>query len=242
MLHAVCGAMRFQELHEQLDWFDGVWGSSLLSIRHQISELGVRMLLTTGQAAAELGCAVTTFRRLVHAELLPGLSQRGVRVMVPLETVQALRDRAHAPLEQLGAAETAVLRVDVAQQAPEDDREWMGFAASLPPQDLVKALRGWWRCDAASVAAGGALPVTLSGYVVAVLTGLDVYARDRRGRHGFPEAVLAGYLTDLAASVKHLTAPAAEDRAVADLLLGTRLASHSGGAIAYVRTRNAATN
>ncbi|MFE0630849.1 DNA-binding protein [Streptomyces sp. NPDC058864] len=200
------------------------------------------MLLTTGQAAAELDCAVTTFRRLIHAELLPGLSRRGVRVMVPLETVQALRDRAQAPLERLDVAEIAVLRVDVAQRALEEDREWIGFAASLSPRDLLAALRGWWRCDAASVAAGGVLPVTLSGYVVAVLTGLDVYERDHGGRHGFPEAVLAGYLTDLATPVKQLTAMSAKDREVADLLLGTRLLSDSGGAIAYVHTGSGLVN
>ncbi|MDX2647519.1 DNA-binding protein [Streptomyces sp. PA03-1a] len=200
------------------------------------------MLLTTGQAAAELDCAVTTFRRLVHAELLPGLSRRGVRVMVPLETVQALRDRAEAPLERLGVAEIAVLRVDVAQRAPEENREWIGFAASLPPQDLLAALRGWWRCDAASVAAGGVLPVTLSGYVVAVLTGLEVSERGRRGLHSFPKATLAGYLTDLATPVKQLTAESAKDRDVADLLLGTRLVSDSGGAIAYVRTGSGPTD
>jgi hypothetical protein len=200
------------------------------------------MLLTTGQAAEELGCAITTFRRLVRAELLPGLSRRGVRVMVPLDAVQTLRDRTKAPLERLGVAEIAVLRVDVAQRAPEDDREWMGFAASLPPGDLLKALRGWWRCDAASVAAGGVLPVTLSGYVVAVLTGLDVYERDRRGRYGFRGAVLAGYLTDLAAPVKQITAASLRDREVADLLLGTRLVSESGGAVAYVRTGSTSVN
>jgi excisionase family DNA binding protein len=200
------------------------------------------MLLTTGQAAEELGCAVTTFRRLVHAGLLPGLSRRGVRVMVPLETVHALRDRSQAPLEQLDGQELAVLRVDVAQPVQEDDREWIGFAASLTADDLLKALRGWWRCDPASVAAGGVLPVTLSGYVVAVLTGLDNWERNREGRYAFPGAVLAGYLTDLVGPVRHLAALAAEDRAVADLLLGTRLASHSGGAIAYVRTDHAATD
>jgi excisionase family DNA binding protein len=200
------------------------------------------MLLTTGQAAEELGCAVTTFRRLIRAGLLPGLSRRGVRVMVPLETVHALRDRSQAPLERLDTQELAVLRVDVAQPVKEDDREWIGFAASLSPGDLLKALRGWWRCDPASVAAGGVLPVTLSGYVVAVLTGLDSWERNHEGRYAFPGAVLAGYLTDLVGPVKHLTALAAEDRAVADLLLGTRLASHSGGAIAYVRTDHAATD
>lgn len=55
------------------------------------------MLLTTGQAAEELGCAVTTFRRLITAGVLPGLSRRGVRVMTPLPVVQALQERAHAP-------------------------------------------------------------------------------------------------------------------------------------------------
>ncbi|WP_042000971.1 helix-turn-helix domain-containing protein [Streptomyces sp. AcH 505] len=200
------------------------------------------MLLTTGQAAAELGCAVTTFRRLVHAELLPGLSRRGVRVMVPLEVVQALRDRAPAPVDRLGADEIAVLRVDVAKQNDGDRRittpgDRTGFSAKLPAETLVEALRGWWRCDPASVAAGGVLPVTLSGYVVAVLTGLDRWERDERGRHGFPDAVLAGHLTDLVEPVRHLSAPRAADRTVADLLLGTRLASHSGGTIAYVTTR-----
>ncbi|MGW7005847.1 helix-turn-helix domain-containing protein [Streptomyces sp. NPDC054933] len=200
------------------------------------------MLLTTGQAAEELGCAITTFRRLIRAELLPGLSQRGVRVMVPLETVQTLKGRCQAPLEQLDTREIAVLRVDAAQPVTEEDRGWIGFAASLPPADLLKALRGWWRCDAASVAAGGVLPVTLSGYVVAVLTNLEGWERNTQGRHAFPNAVLAGHITDLACPVKHLTAPAAKDQAVADLLLGTRLVSHSGGAIAYVPTGSTAAN
>ncbi|GGV02672.1 hypothetical protein GCM10010211_82470 [Streptomyces albospinus] len=197
------------------------------------------MLLTTGQAAEELGCAVTTFRRLVRAELLPGLSHRGVRVMAPLEVVQAVRARHRAPLEQLVVREVAVLRVDAAQRVQEPDRDWIGFSTSLTPEDMLKALRGWWRCDAASVAAGGVLPVTLAGYVVAVLTSLSQWEKNEHGRHAFPDAVLAGYITDLTRPTKHLTATAAQDRAVADLLLGTRLTSHSGGAIAYVATNNA---
>lgn len=196
------------------------------------------MLLTTGQAAEELGCAVTTFRRLVHAGLLPGLSRRGVRVMVPLDVVQKLRDRDPAPLDHLKAAEIAVLRADVAKHGEKTGQEELtGFSADLPPETLVKALHGWWRCDPASVAAGGVLPVTLSGYVVAVLTGLDRWQRDDRGRHGFPHAILAGHVTDLAQPVKHFTAPHQADRKTADLLLGTRLASHSGGTIAYVPTQ-----
>ncbi|SOE09012.1 hypothetical protein SAMN06272775_0090 [Streptomyces sp. 2323.1] len=133
-----------------------------------------------------------------------------------------------------------MLRVDAAQRVQEPDRDWIGFAASLTPEELLKALRGWWRCDAAGVAAGGVLPVTLAGYVVAVLTGLSRWEKNEYGRHAFPDAVLAGYVTDLTRPTKHLTAPAARDRAVADLLLGTRLASHSGGAIAYVPTGSAA--
>ncbi|MFG3215013.1 helix-turn-helix domain-containing protein [Streptomyces tendae] len=192
------------------------------------------MLLTTGQAAQELGCAITTFRRLVHAGLLPGLSRRGVRVMVPLHVVQALGQRRHAPLDRLDAQEIAVLRVDAAKQVQEPDRNWIGFAASLTPEDLLRALRGWWRCDAPSVAAGGVLPVTLSGYVVAVLTGLEDWEKNDQGRYAFPHARLVGYVTDLATPVHHVTASSQPDRMLADLLLGSRLVSHSGGAIAYV--------
>ncbi|MGW5216142.1 helix-turn-helix domain-containing protein [Streptomyces sp. NPDC004051] len=198
------------------------------------------MLLTTGQAAEELGCAITTLRRLVRAEVLPGLSRRGVRVMIPLPVVQALSTRKHAALDQLSVKEIAVLRVDVAQPADEPDRDWIGFAATLGPDDLLKALRGWWRCDAASVAAGGVLPVTLSGYVVAVLTGLEQWERNSEGRHAFPNARLAGYVTDLATPQITFTSSTSADRRHAELLLGTRLTSHSGGAIAYIPTSNAA--
>ncbi|MFD7431199.1 DNA-binding protein [Streptomyces sp. NPDC059818] len=200
------------------------------------------MLLTTRQASEELGCAVTTFRRLVNAGVLPGLSHRGVRVMTPLWVVQALQMRPHAPLHHLDGQELGVLRVDVARQVEDTDRHWIGYASGLSPDELLKGLRGWWRCDAASVAAGGVLPVTLSGYVVAVLTGLDTWEKGEGGRHAFPNAVLAGYVADLATPVKHLTAPQQTDRNVADLLLGTRLISHSGGAIAYVSTGNRLTN
>ncbi|MFJ4518940.1 DNA-binding protein [Streptomyces sp. NPDC088770] len=198
------------------------------------------MLLTTGQAAEELGCAITTFRRLVQAELLPGLSRRGVRVMIPLPVVQALSTRKHAALNQLSVNEIAVLRVDTAQPADEPDRDWIGFATTLRPDDLLKALRGWWRCDVASVAAGGVLPVTLSGYVVAVLTGLERWEKNSGGRHAFPDARLAGYVTDLVTPQITLTSSTSADRRLAELLLGTRLTSHSGGAIAYVPTSNAA--
>lgn len=197
------------------------------------------MLLTTAQAAEELDCAVTTFRRLAQAGVLPGLERRGVRVMTPLETVQTLKDRVEAPLHLLEAPEVAVLRADAARPVEEPGRAWIGFGADLPPADLLKALRGWWRCDAASVAAGGMLPVTVSGYVVAVLTGLQRWERNEHGRHAFPDAELAGYITDLAAPARELTGTRTADRTLVRELLGTRLVSHSGGAIAYVRTRPA---
>ncbi|MGW0902902.1 helix-turn-helix domain-containing protein [Streptomyces sp. NPDC002853] len=195
------------------------------------------MLLTTGQAARELGCAITTLRRLIHAGLLPGLTRHGVRVMIPLHTVQSLASRSPAPLYHLEADEIAVLRVDAARQVTENDRDWTGFATTLPPETLLKALRGWWRCDAASVAAGGVLPVTVAGYVVAVLTGLEHWENNTQGRRAFPHARLAGYVSDLAAPAKTLTATAAGERRLADRLLGTRLPSHSSGPIAYVATR-----
>lgn len=194
------------------------------------------MLLTTGQAADELGCAITTFRRLVRAGLLPGLSRRGVRVMTPLSVVQALDALPDAPLQQMESPQIAVLRVDAAQPAEDADRDWIGFAAHLTPDDLLKALRGWWRCDAESIAAGGVLPITLSGYVVAVLTGLERWEKNSEGRHAFPDARLAGYVTDLATPHISITSRLESDRRLAQLLLGTRLASHSGGAIAYVTT------
>lgn len=200
------------------------------------------MLLTTGQAAAELGVAITTFRRLVHAHLIPGLTKRGVRVMVPLEAVQALSTRRTAPLDALMASEIAVLRVEADRQADEagaTNPERTGYSATLQAEEIQRAMCGWWRCDAASVAAGGVLPVTVSGFVVAVLTGLDRWESNGQGRHAFPDAVLAGYVTDLVRPVIHFTAPVAADRQAAELLLGARLPSHSGGPIAYVSTRNA---
>ncbi|MER0245647.1 DNA-binding protein [Streptomyces sp. HSW2009] len=156
--------------------------------------------------------------------------------MIPLSVVQALSARRYAPLGRLGVQEIAVLRVDTARRADDPERDWIGFAATLTPDDLLKALRGWWRCDAASVAAGGVLPVTLSGYVVAVLTGLERWEKNTEGRHAFPEARLTGYVTDLATPKITIASTADSDRQLAELLLGTRLTSHSGGAIAYVPT------
>ncbi len=160
--------------------------------------------------------------------------------MIPLSAAQALSARHHAPLHQLDAQEIAVLRVDAAQPADDPDRDWIGFSATLSADSVLKALRGWWRCDAVSVAAGGVLPVTLSGYVVAILTGLERWERNAEGRHAFPDARLAGYVTDLVTPHTVITSEVEEDQRLAELLLGSRLTSHSGGAIAYVPTQAAA--
>jgi hypothetical protein len=162
--------------------------------------------------------------------------------MVPLTSVEALRTRQAAPLERLAARELAILRVDAARPVQEADRKWIGFSTKIDPDALLKALRGWWRCDAASVAAGGILPVTVSGFVVAVLGGLEHWEKNDQGRHAFPDAVLAGHVSDLVTPVKHLIDTGPDHRAVANLLLGTRLISHSGGAVAYVTTTGTAAN
>ncbi|MFJ8098753.1 hypothetical protein [Streptomyces griseofuscus] len=48
-----------------------------------------------------------------------------------------------APHHCIEAQEIAVLRVDAARRVDEPDRDWIGFAATLGPDDLLKALRGW---------------------------------------------------------------------------------------------------
>lgn len=195
------------------------------------------MLLTTGQAAQELGCAVTTFRRLARTGVLPGVSHHGVRTMVPWAVVQALGRLPAAPVYRLSAREVAVLRVDAAHRVDEPERSWIGFHTDLKPAELLAALRGWWRCDGTSVTAGGVLPVTVAGYVVAVLTHLTEPEKGPRGRHRFTHSRLAGYVTDLARPSLQLPSNDPDDRDLATDLLATRLPSHSGGAIAYVPTR-----
>jgi hypothetical protein len=200
------------------------------------------VLLTTGQAASELGMAITTFRRLTRANLIPGTTSRGVRVVVPLEAVQELAARSHAPLDRLAVREIAVLRVEPAKpldsQHARDDGPGTGFSAELDERAVLDRLTGWWRCDARSIAAGRVLPVTVAGYVVAVLTGLQHWESNGRGRHRFPDMQLAGYVTDLVSPRIHITTTTDEDRATAELLLATRLPSESGGPIAYVSTHH----
>ncbi|MGW1176134.1 DNA-binding protein [Kitasatospora sp. NPDC002543] len=172
--------------------------------------------------------------------VVPGVREQG-RQVFPLAALQRLQARPAADLTALGVAEVAVLRSDAPARVEELDRQWIGFGTGLDQTQLLAALSGWWRCDPARVAAGTVLPVTVAGFVVAVLTGLAGWESDgtvgTAGRYRFPKARLAGYLTDLTAPANAADPTDAEDARLAGLLLGTRLPSVSGGPIAYVPTR-----
>ncbi|WP_030237410.1 hypothetical protein [Streptomyces sp. NRRL S-350] len=200
------------------------------------------MFLTTAQAGKALGCSGPTLRKLLAAGVVPGAFPAGRMTVIPTDAVEQLRSRERADLGALRRPEIAVLRVGSGERVEEPDRAWIGFHVDRSEHELLAALSGWWRCDPARVAAGGVLPVTIAGFVVAVLSGLDEWVADGTGtslRYRFTGARLAGYLTDLTAPVNRITtAPAGtDDRRLADLLLGTRLASQSSGPIAYVSTR-----
>ncbi|MER5642314.1 DNA-binding protein [Kitasatospora sp. NPDC002227] len=196
--------------------------------------------MTTGQAASALECSIPTVKKLMSTGAVPGVRDTG-RQVFPLAALQQLAARPAADLSALGASEVAVLRVAAPARVEEQDREWIGFGIALGQDQLLAALSGWWRCDPARVAAGGVLPVTVAGFVVAVLTGLDEWESDgtvgTTARYRFPAARLAGYLTDLTVPANAADPTDADDARLADLLLGTRLPSVSSGPIAYVTTR-----
>ncbi|WP_404870735.1 DNA-binding protein (plasmid) [Kitasatospora griseola] len=196
--------------------------------------------MTTGQAASALECSIPTVKKLMSTGAVPGVRDTG-RQVFPLAALQQLAARPTADLTALGASEIAVLRVAAPARVEEPGREWIGFGAALDRDQLLAALSGWWRCDPARVAAGGVLPVTVAGFVVAVLTGLEPpWESDgtvgTTARHRFPAARLAGYLTDLTAPANAAEPAGADDARLAELLLGTRLPSVSSGPIAYVTT------
>ncbi|WP_317621436.1 DNA-binding protein [Streptomyces sp. CBMA123] len=199
--------------------------------------------MTTGQAGTALGCSIPTVKKLMATGVIPGVRDVG-RQVFPLAALQQLQACPAADLTALGTPEVAVLRSDAPARVEEADREWIGFGTVLDEAQLLAALSGWWRCDPARVAAGAVLPVTVAGFVVAVLTGLAEWEGDgtvgTAGRYRFPKARLAGYLTDLTAPANAATPSDPEDLRLAGLLLGTRLPSVSGGPIAYVPTTTTA--
>jgi hypothetical protein len=132
---------------------------------------------SVSQAAELWGCSSESVRKLIRTGVL-GAQQRRVRRVVPATVVQQLADRRQAPLGDLVSAglahssTIAVLRPNVIRDVAEQDRTSIGFHATTPAATLLDGLRGWWRCSPESVAAGGILPVTCCGFVVAVLGGL----------------------------------------------------------------------
>ena len=198
------------------------------------------MFVTTGQVASALGCSIPTVKKLMATGVVPDVRETG-RQVFPLAALQHLTLRPVADLAVLDTVEVAVLRVSAPTRVEESDREWIGFGAGLDRAQQLAALSGWWRCDPARVAAGGVLPVTVAGFVVAVLTGLTEWESDgtvgTTARHRFPAARLAGYLTDLTAPANAAEPVGADDARLAELLLGTRLPSVSSGPIAYAATR-----
>ncbi|WP_234327519.1 DNA-binding protein [Streptomyces sp. NRRL WC-3742] len=184
-------------------------------------------------------------KKLIATGVVPGVRGSG-RQVFPLAALQLLQARPAADLTVFDAAEVAVLRSDAPARVEEPDREWIGFGTALDEAQLLAALSGWWRCDPARVTAGAVLPVTVAGFVVAVLTGLTACEADgtagTAGRVRFQKARLAGYLRDLTAPANATTPTDPEDARLAGLLLGTRLPSLSGGPIAYVPTRPTTTD
>ena len=194
-------------------------------------------LITQSQAAARLDLSPGSLRKIAAAGLLPAATQH-----IPTEVIRRIQARPPVALHDLlptatGSTTMAVLRVDVAQPVTGEDRPFIGFHADLAPADLLEALRGWWVTNPEKTAEAGMLPVTLGGFVVAVLTGLtgwDSKATDTgRTRHRF-DATLAGYITDLDTATNMITTGTPDDRRIAELLLGKRLKTLSGGPIAYV--------
>lgn len=201
------------------------------------------MFVTTGQAGTALGCSIPTVKKLMATGVVPGVRDTG-RQVFPLAALQQLQARPAADLTVFGTPEVAVLRSDAPARVDEPDRDWIGFGTALDQAQLLAALSGWWRCDPARVAAGAVLPVTVAGFVVAVLTGIQEWEADgtvgTTGRYRFPKARLAGYLTDLTAPANTADPTDPEYARLAGLLLGTRLPSVSGGPIAYVPTTTTA--
>ncbi|MEU6713922.1 hypothetical protein ABZ897_20825 [Nonomuraea sp. NPDC046802] len=199
-------------------------------------------LITLRQAAVHFNLSYDALRRIAAAGLLPTAGQHGNKLVIPTDVAQRIRARSAVALHHLlptatGNATMAVLRVDAAKRVPNEDRPFIGFHADLTPEDLLEALRGWWVGRPEKIAQAGILPVTLGGFVVAVLTGLSSWDTKLTDngliRHRF-DARLAGYISDLSTSINMITIGTADDLRIAELLLGKRLTSTAGGPIAYV--------
>jgi len=201
-------------------------------------------LFITAPVAAGV-CGISTYfaRDLIDAGLARGSKKNGNRRQVPYGVMLAIAALPAADLSVFATSEIAVLRVDPAEKPnevvpPALVRGWSGFHASLAPAVLLEALNRWWRGDPARIATGAYLPVTVGGFCVAALTGLDGaiprWSGNERRWH-YPNARLLGHVLDLADAKVHLAADlTAKEKAAVDALLARRLDSISGGPIAYV--------
>jgi len=199
--------------------------------------------VTTRQAGEELGISPNSVKKLIAAGVLPTVQFRGVRATLPLSDVQTLAARRWISPSLVGVTELPVLRVDAAESVNEPDRVWIGYGAKLSAFELIEALRGWWKCDPERAIAAGFLPVTVSGFVVAVMAELslaesqrfEVPGRAIEVRHRF-SCQLSGHVIDLVAANHRLDSGQGRRMAARTRrLLGNRIASLSGGPIAYVR-------
>jgi hypothetical protein len=204
--------------------------------------------LTLRQAAIRSSLTFAALQKIVSAGLIPAATPNGDgdKAIVPADIAERIGARSTVPLHHalsttVGDASMAVLRVSVAAPVPDNDRRYIGFHADLTPDDLLEALRGWWIGTPERIAQAGILPVTLGGFVVAVLTGLDSWETkltdDGLVRHRF-DARLAGYISDLDTATNMVMTGTADDLRIAGQLLGKRLKSTSGGPIAYVSIAN----
>ncbi|MEU8059759.1 hypothetical protein [Microbispora bryophytorum] len=213
-----------------------------MTVRTLHAENELMTLITLRQAAIRFGTPLAALRKVAAAGLLPAIVRHGGKPVVPSDVARRIATRSAAAPHHLmpnspGTARMAVLRVDVAKPVPDEDRPFIGFHADLSPAELLEALRGWWVGNPARIAETGVLPVTLGGFVVAVLTNLSGWdsrvTDDGVTRHRF-DARLAGYIRDLDAPVNVVGSGTADDLRIAELLLGKPLPSISGGPIAYV--------
>ncbi|WP_329090392.1 hypothetical protein [Streptosporangium sp. NBC_01469] len=204
-------------------------------------------LITLRQAAVRFNLPFAALQKIAAADLLPAAGRHGDKLVIPTDVAQRIQARSAVALHHLlptttGSATMAVLRVDVAKHVSDEDRPYIGFRADLTPSDLLEALRGWWVGRPEKIAQTGILPVTLGGFVVAVLTGLSGWDTKLTNngliRHRF-DARLAGYIGDLDAAINMIEIGTVDDLRIAELLLGKRLTSTSGGPIAYVSAAKA---
>lgn len=203
------------------------------------------MDVTTRQAAEVLGISPNSVKKLIAAQVLPEVHHRGVRATLPLGDVQTLAGRLWIGPDELGLDALPVLRVDAAERE-EGERcgTWKGYSARLTACEQLEALRAWWQGDPDKICSAGFLPVTVSGFVVAVLAQIKPADSIRMiGRAGRAEVrhrftcSLGGRVADLVSLRVNVapTLPSAQASTV-EKLLGNRIAAVSGGPIAYARS------